>query len=330
MTTIPTHSMLYAVYWPNESVLKVGRAWKMSRLRGLMRTGAQVVMVVRDRPAGDERAALASLRGLFERAFFTAEESLGILTHGRGFTECFVVPAARFREALATIFRGIANNGHDPAEVHQAGAVSGRGSGEFVAGGSPDSDRLAPVHGRRGAGVSDSGDGEGGSVAVGFRDNRGRRGHTPARTGRDRISTPVRSGSPQLPATGPAGPRGPRQSLNIPAPTPARERLANESRSARGSGGRGRESERGRVGVGERGPRGVERRGGSPLATPSGQFPTFPLLPCTPRRNNVTLQELRYSQTRPRTSRQGKPRHPHRTAALAGVSTFRRRGVAHG
>ncbi|MGV8913765.1 MAG: hypothetical protein ACOH14_14220 [Rhodoglobus sp.] len=41
---LPEKTMVYAVYWPDRGVLKVGRAWKMSRLRGLMETGGRVLL----------------------------------------------------------------------------------------------------------------------------------------------------------------------------------------------------------------------------------------------------------------------------------------------
>ena len=57
----PTIGTVYAVYWPAEQVLKVGIMWRDSRIRHMVDTGGEVLMMMRDSPAGWEPYALREL-----------------------------------------------------------------------------------------------------------------------------------------------------------------------------------------------------------------------------------------------------------------------------
>jgi len=84
----PTIGTVYAVYWPAEQVLKVGIMWRDSRIRHMVDTGGEVLMMMRDSPAGWEPYALRELAKTWPRAFATADDSEIILRRGRGYTEC--------------------------------------------------------------------------------------------------------------------------------------------------------------------------------------------------------------------------------------------------
>lgn len=152
--SLPGTTMIYAVYWPERNVLKVGRAWKMSRLRGLMETGGRVLLLMRDCPLWEEQAALSELRLTFVRAFATEQEGSSILPRGRGFTECFRVAVADLEHAVKTIFRGIARHDYQLNAASAAGH-SDRAASEHVACGSAlDRDRVADVRRRSRSGGS--------------------------------------------------------------------------------------------------------------------------------------------------------------------------------
>jgi len=92
--------MVYAVYWPKANVLKVGRAWKMSRVRGLMSTGGELLLLMRNCPLWEEGAALKEMRANFDRAFTAELDATHILPRGRGFTECFTVTMAQLQHDI--------------------------------------------------------------------------------------------------------------------------------------------------------------------------------------------------------------------------------------
>lgn len=179
--------MTYAIFWPQHSVLKVGRTWTMDRIRTLTSTGGTVIMLLRDRPEWEEAAALEGLAEDFPRAFATEQSSVTVLPRGRGFTECFRVSTSELEQAIASIFRGIARHGNEQAAADTAGFVSRRGSDEPGRRGGPDGDRAALPLGRFRSGVDDGVEAEGGAVAAPA-------GH---HGGRDRGSS-VDPGGPQL------------------------------------------------------------------------------------------------------------------------------------
>ncbi|WP_417506205.1 hypothetical protein [Microbacterium sp.] len=47
----PTIGTVYAVYWPTEQVLTVGIMWRDSRIRHMVDTGGEALMMMRNSPA---------------------------------------------------------------------------------------------------------------------------------------------------------------------------------------------------------------------------------------------------------------------------------------
>ena len=292
--TVPRLAMTYAVYWPEHQILKIGRAWKMSRLRGFGATGGVVIVLLRDTPAIWERGALAELDGWFERAFTRENDSLHLLRGGRGFTECFKVTAASLGRAIKTMMQGIRRYGHEEETGHPAGDVPERGPVGAIGGDEADGGGVTAVRRRSRTGVDDAGADQGGTVA----DGRGRDGFgdhdAAARAGVRRLPRhlPGRSAhvlpGDRVAACGPSG-----RLADTAATYP--ESIRKRSGFIRGWGGREkREGER--VGgrgcvegcrVGSR-----ERRGGE-LANRSG-CTTFAVLSLASSRHGFPLQELRH------------------------------------
>ncbi len=93
---LPRYAWTYVVYWPDAiapgiGVLKVGRAWSRSRLRGLVERGAQVISNTGNTDETWELWALRFLATEYEPAFASADEASDLMPKGHGWTECFVV-----------------------------------------------------------------------------------------------------------------------------------------------------------------------------------------------------------------------------------------------
>lgn len=244
----PETTTLYAVYWPEQGVLKVGRCWRASRYRELCATGGRVVFLMRDVPTRWELCALAQLDEHFLPAFTSAAESEHILPRGRGFTECFSVAPADLWAAVDQIYEGIVRYGDDTTKDDHTGGVLAGGAAEPAAGGAADGDLAATVRGRSGAGEGERQADAGellpaGSDHDGF-DDRG----APADAGRRRVPDVVRRRRVDVLCDVGVADGRPGEGLEVPC-TARRERFARRSRFIRGGG----EGERAR-GSGREGP----------------------------------------------------------------------------
>ncbi len=102
--------LTYVVYWPKARVLKIGVANHMGRVRKHVKSGATVMVLLRDRPRGDERRALQKLEeSYYPSAFEDWREARDILgDNGSGYTECFYVPTGDLPGAVRMILAAIA------------------------------------------------------------------------------------------------------------------------------------------------------------------------------------------------------------------------------
>ncbi len=164
---MPRYAMTYVVYWPHAKVLKVGRAWRFSRVQMMATSGAQVLVLARGTDGTWEREALAVLRRWFPAAFDTAEASEGLLFMGRGWTECFAVDEHHVQLALDLCMEGFAK-GNDQGINEESEDQRGRSE---VAGipartdrDEADSVRVVAAHGRTRAPGTGAGADRGGSV----------------------------------------------------------------------------------------------------------------------------------------------------------------------
>ena len=66
---IPPLAFTYVIWWEDFGVLKVGRCWKMRRIRELTATGGRVLVLKEQSEAGYERYALREIRKEFLPAF---------------------------------------------------------------------------------------------------------------------------------------------------------------------------------------------------------------------------------------------------------------------
>lgn len=113
LLSLPKYANTYLVYWPDafrngDGVLKVGRAWKWSRIQEMARTGAWIIIAQSDTDASWEREALRQLATEFEPAFVRAEDAEELLWRGRGWTECFRVAPEDLDLAYRLTIRGFA------------------------------------------------------------------------------------------------------------------------------------------------------------------------------------------------------------------------------
>ena len=102
----------YVVYWDHLNIVKVGRAWSVRSMeRRFLASGARVSRLLTDTTNAVEWAALLIMRtsSLFTPAFANAEESLEVLPHGRGWTECFRFDPDDIALVRKTINRGLEN-----------------------------------------------------------------------------------------------------------------------------------------------------------------------------------------------------------------------------
>lgn len=125
MSARPTYAMTYVAYWPHANVLKVGRAWRSSRLAMLRMSGARIILCMRNTDGSWERWALRRLRRWFPQAFQNWREAEDLLFRGRGWTECFTVSEYHLQLAVELCIEGFARgneqgvNTNVAAENHQ-------------------------------------------------------------------------------------------------------------------------------------------------------------------------------------------------------------------
>ena len=248
--SLPETTMIYAVYWPESNVFKVGRAWKMSRLRGFTATGGHILLLMRDCPLWEENAALSELRTVFARAFRAEHEALLVLPRGRGFTECFSVAASQLGAAFDAIFRGIAKHGHEQGKSVADGSVRGRKVPGVAVGGAVDGRGVEVEGGRPRAGIGEFGSGESGCVETVVGDFGGGDRRSSVDVGRSGLHRIVSGRRPSLVCDG--GVAGGISSGAFEAAAAAEgcvpEILQRVSRVPLGCGGRGGVGERERVG----------------------------------------------------------------------------------
>jgi hypothetical protein len=242
-------TMVYAVWWPELNVLKVGKASGLGRLHTLAATGGQILLVMRQRPVWEEKAALDGLREVFPRAFETELSSLNVLPRGRGFTECFIVAADQMGDAMKAIFRGIARYGHEQAAVDTAGHLHGRDVDRVTDRDQVDGDRVEVASRRPREGISEHGIAPSVDMAPNIVDHRRHPHRSSARPRPGGLHRRVLGGRADML-------RGPRLAssvtparITVPSPACPPARLQRPARNFLGWG----ERERGR---------GRERRGG--------------------------------------------------------------------
>lgn len=108
----------YLAYWPQLGILKIGRAFRGSRLEMLRRSGAQILLNEWGTDASWEAAGLRVLSRLFDRAF-TGPSGEGphradrILYRGRGWSECFFVEPEDLELAFFECLRAFALEGNE-------------------------------------------------------------------------------------------------------------------------------------------------------------------------------------------------------------------------
>lgn len=201
------YAQTYVAYWPQWGVLKVGRAWRSSRLDQLSED-AIVIVCMSGTDETWEREALQLLRARFPTAFDNATQAEDFLRAGRGWSECVLVDEHELEEALDLCMTGFARGndlGYNPPatpgwrhtlnQLRTTRRARRRGDAGCVADG-------------RGAGDADpAGCGDGGGSAVaggGAVDRDGSGGAAPAdargvgadhdrdRAGRGRVDSPRR------------------------------------------------------------------------------------------------------------------------------------------
>lgn len=111
LRTLPKFAWTYVVYWPDAvrpgvGVLKVGRCWSRSRLKGFLDRGARLVSNTGRTDETWEVWALRFLALEYAPAFTCAEEAEDLMWRGRGWTECFVVEESELYEAMDLVVYG--------------------------------------------------------------------------------------------------------------------------------------------------------------------------------------------------------------------------------
>lgn len=130
MPSINPIAMTYMVWWPEQGVVKYGRAWKMSRLRRFVEMGARIVWLRHGTLAIEERSVLAIARAELAPAFASEDEARALLPGGRGWTEAFLVPTVALMNRAIDIFvEGIAPHVHQSAEAVAARGLEGSAPG---------------------------------------------------------------------------------------------------------------------------------------------------------------------------------------------------------
>lgn len=202
------YAQTYVAYWPQRGVLKVGRAWRSSRLEQLSED-AIIIFCMSGTDETWEREALHLLRNRFPTAFTNAHQAEDLLRHGHGYSECVNVNNQELDEALELCMQGFARGndlGYNPPATPSwrqtftqlrtarrarrrgdvGGAAPDRISGDTDAAGRGDDRRPAVAEGgagdidrpRRGAPAATRGD---------------ETDHDRDRTGRARVDSPRRS-----------------------------------------------------------------------------------------------------------------------------------------
>lgn len=201
MSAMPKYALTYVAVWadafgPGRHLLKVGRAWRFSRVQMMVTSGARIVVLARGTDATWEREALRILRRWFPAAFTREDDARDFLFMGRGWTECFEVDDHHLQLAVDMCFEGFAR-GSDQG-VNEATDDQRDGSGfprvsQGAARGEADSDRVVDeVDGRVGSEVVRPGADRGGAVSGAGRDGDGR--GAPADAGRVGVPVPVPGG----------------------------------------------------------------------------------------------------------------------------------------
>ncbi|MDF2578455.1 MAG: hypothetical protein K0S49_34 [Microbacterium sp.] len=106
--SLPTFAMTYVAYWRDAGVLKVGRAWRWSRVQEMTISGARIIILARNTDATWEREALRRLRRWFPAAFNDEREASQLLFRGRGWSECFRVDEYHLQLAVDLCIEGFA------------------------------------------------------------------------------------------------------------------------------------------------------------------------------------------------------------------------------
>lgn len=105
-------SLLYVVYWKSDRVLKVGRANHMGRVRKHLSTGADALVLIRERTRRDEAQALILLGREFKPAFARWRDATWALgPAGAGYGECFTVAPGDLRLAVDLVLLGVGDRG---------------------------------------------------------------------------------------------------------------------------------------------------------------------------------------------------------------------------
>lgn len=103
------YAMTYVVWFEKSWTLKVGRAWKWSRIEHMIRNGGYIIVCARNTDETWEREALKVLRRWFKPAFHGWRDAEWVLgAGGSGFTECFYVEPEDVQLALDRCFEGFA------------------------------------------------------------------------------------------------------------------------------------------------------------------------------------------------------------------------------
>lgn len=226
MGHMPEYAMTYVAWWPgavdeHHGIIKVGRAWRWSRIQQLSDRGAQIAVCARGTNWTWEYEALKILRYWFPRAFRWEFEAYKILPYGRGFTECFVVHHHDRNFALDLILDGFAKGDepgvNPPKDYKRSGSQIER---IYAHAEQREADRFGAMdpYGCGGAPAADSGADSGGRVSGAGSSGSGTGRHPDARRGGipddlhgtgwdgvDRTDAPAESGSPgrasDIPAT---------------------------------------------------------------------------------------------------------------------------------
>lgn len=108
----------YLVYWPELGILKIGRAFRGSRLEMMRQSGGWPILLAENTDESWERVGLRRLRQLFDPAF-TGPSGEGphradrILVKGRGWSECFFVEPEDLQLAFDESVRVMTREGND-------------------------------------------------------------------------------------------------------------------------------------------------------------------------------------------------------------------------
>lgn len=122
---MPRYAITYVAYRPDApepglGVLKVGRAWRWSRIDGLAARGWHILVCARGTDWTWESEALKNLARWFPGAFDTPEQGALLLPLGRGWTECFRVYEVHLQLAIELCFEGFGRGNEQGANTATA------------------------------------------------------------------------------------------------------------------------------------------------------------------------------------------------------------------